>query len=228
MSKFVDIAAILSLAIEAEHSASASYEELAKKVDEIKPELFNKPQMNNISWGSDVSFYKDLEEKVLGTESASSFYKNLPPKITNDDGVYFYKSLVDRFTGDVKGMFLSMSKDELNHAEIFKKILSDVEIGDENKAFSNDILDFLEKHSNDMKIKVDIAAPSSVLNVLDEAVLAEQRAVKFYGGMIPYANKGAIEILERIINEEKGHEARLRTQIGNYKLLIDVSTGVAY
>ena len=221
MSEFVDISKILKHVIETENHAAAAYKEFAHKAEALKPEIFYKPHQNKISWNEEVGFYKELEEKIMGTDSSTYFYKTLPPKVEKDDSIYFYRSLGDKYTDDVKSMFLAMSKEEEDHAETFNKLLDNTVNGGNSACFKKEILGYLQEHSEDARVITDITVPVTILRALEEAVSAEQRAVEFYSGMIPYANQGALEILKKIINEERGHEARLKSQINTYKLLID-------
>jgi len=217
----IDISKILDFVVEVEKKAAATYRDFAHKVEALKPTMFYTPHQNKISWNEEVGFYKDLEEKILGPGSASGFYQSLPTKVEKDHSLNFYKSLGDRYTDDVKGIFLVMADEEEKHAETFRELLVNTNNGDENKSFKKDVLEYIKNHSDEVTVTTTMNGPSTILKALEEAVSLEQSAVKFYTGMIPFANPGASEILDTIIKEERKHEARLKSQIKNYKLLIE-------
>ena len=219
MSELVGIKEVLNIAIETEDQAAATYRKFANKVESLKQEIFYTPHKDTISWKKDIGFYKELEEKVVGTDSASYFYTTLPAKVEKSDSIYFYKSLGDKFTDDVKAIFLAMAKEEEEHSATFKKILDNVD-SNEGNSFKKEIMGYLKDYPGDNSFVSDITVPNTILKALTEAVEAEKQSVKFYSGMLPFANSGAIEILERIIKEELGHEAKLKSQINSYKLLI--------
>jgi len=221
MSNLVDIKSILKLVIETEDSAAATYKEFAEKADSLKQEIFYTPHQHKISWNENVGFYKELEESIVGSDASSYFYTALPAKVEKNDSIYFYKSFGDKFTDDVKSIFLAMAKEEEEHAETFKKLLAATDSGDESNSFKKEILDYLREHADEEKAISSITVPGTILKALEEAVAAEQRAVAFYSGMVPFAGENALKILQRIINEERGHEAKLKSQINSYKLLLE-------
>jgi len=222
MSESIDIKKILDIAIEMEDDTAARYKELAFKVEELKPQLFYTPHENKIVWNKEIGFYKELEEKIMGIDLPSYFYQSMSPTVTNDDSYAFYKNFGNKFTDDVKGMLLEMSKEEEDHAEIYKKFMYETDNADANEySFKKEIVDYLEKHTGKVMQRTEITTPRSIIMALEEGVNEEQKAIDFYSGMLPYANKNASEILERIIKEEQGHKAKLKSQIKNYKLLID-------
>jgi len=221
MSELVNIKEILSLVVDTEDRAAATYRKFADKAEHLKQEIFYAAHQNKIVWKEDVGFYKELEEKVKGPAAASYFYTTLPAKVGKSDSVSFYKGLGDEFTDDVKSVFLGMATEEEEHAETFKALMLSVDSGDEKNSFKPEILAYLKEHAGEAEIVSDITVPSTILKALDEAVAAEQRSVKFYSGMLPFANSGALEILERIIKEERGHEAKLKSHMNSYRLLIE-------
>ena len=215
----VDVKTILDIVIETEVNAAAGYRNLAGKVDSLKAEIFYKPHQNKVEWNKDVAFYKQLEEKVKISDVPSTFYASMPSKIEKTHVEVFYKGLGDKFTDDVKSIFLDMAKEEEEHAEIFKKIKAGVDSG-EDKSFKPEVLDYLKKNAEKGNPLSNVTAPSTILKALEEAAAAEASAVQFYGGMLPYANEGALDTLKRIIHEEKSHETKLKKKIASFKLLL--------
>ena len=174
MSESVNIKEILNIAIEMEDDAAARYKELAYKVEELKPQLFYIPHENKIVWNEEIGFYKELEEKIMGTDLPSYFYQSMPQKVTKDDSFSFYKNFGNKFTDDVKGILLNMSKDEENHAKTYKKFMIETDSDDENEySFKKEIIDYLKKHTNYVKQKTKITTPRSILMALEEGVKEE-------------------------------------------------------
>ena len=216
----VDVKTILDIVIETEVNAAAGYRNLAGKVDSLKAEIFYKPVQNKVEWNKDKAFYQQLEEKVKISDVPSTFYSAMPAKIEKTDVEVFYKGLGDKFTDDVKSVFLEMAKEEEQHAEIFKKMKADIDSG-KDKSFKAEIYDYLKENAKKADPLSEVTAPASILKALQEAAAAEASAVQFYGGMVAYANEGALETLRKIIHEERTHETKLNKKIESFKLLLE-------
>jgi len=221
MTGIIDIKKIIDIVIETEEQAAANYKELAYEAEALKPAIFYAPHKDKISWNEEVGFYKELEEQVLGTDEGSKFYLALPPKVLQSDSAVFYRGLGDRFTENVKEVLLGIAKEELEHAETIRTLFVDIDNNDADLTFSSEIATYLDKNMGEVRPYAKITVPSSMLMALEQAVLNEQNAIKFYSGMMSYAKPKAVDILKKIINEEKGHENRLKSQIKSYKLFLE-------
>ena len=222
MSGSVSIQDMLKLAISMEDEGVKFYKELSGKAESSKDNLFYKPHRDRVVWNEDKGFYKEMEERVLGMGASNFYSAGMSQKVTKDEYIGFYKRIGDIVTDGVKSILNAMADDEVKHGKIFRKWLAEAD--ESEGAFSPEAAGFFEKYSSNLSFDKTTTAPESMIEALDEAIATEQGAVDFYSGMLEYANPEAKAILEKIIDEEKGHKVKLESQVSKYKLFVQDKT----
>ena len=219
MSGSVSIQDMLKLAISMEDEGVQFYKDLAHKAESSKDNFFYKPHRDRVVWNEDKGFYREMEEQVLGMNASNFYSAGMSQKVTKDEYVGFYKRIGKIVTDGVKSVLNAMADDEVKHGKTFRKWLDEADTSE--GAFSPDAAGFFEKYSSKLSFSKGAAAPESMLEALDKAIETEQGAVDFYSGMLEYANPEAKAILEKIVDEEKGHKVKLESQVKQYKLFVE-------
>ncbi len=211
---------MINFAIKTENEGMAFYKLLAERADESLPGMFYKRREDKIVWSEERGFYKDLEEKLIGGDPAQSFfYNSMPQKVTKSDYISFYQHVEKKLADDVKSVLIAMSDDEKRHAESFRLMLAQMD-GAADEVFAPGAAEYFQKYSANLAFDdKNSNAPKTILEALAAAVEMERETVDFYVGMLGFANAETKPILEKIINEEKNHKAKLESQKDKYLLL---------
>ena len=222
MSGSVSIQDMLKLAIAMEDEGVKFYKDLSNQAESSKSNLFYKPYRDRVVWNEDKGFYKEMEDRLAGMGVSNFYSKGMGQKVTKDEYIGFYKSVGDVVTDGVKSVLNAMAEDEARHGKTFRNWLKEADTSE--GAFSPEAAGFFEEYSSNLSFDKGTTAPESMIEALDEAIATEQGAVDFYSGMLEYANPEAKAILEKIIDEEKGHKVKLESQVSKYKLFIQDKT----
>ncbi|MBN2222287.1 MAG: ferritin family protein [Vallitaleaceae bacterium] len=128
-----------------------------------------------------------------------------------EEGVKFYEKYADMADFELKKILLSMAEDEKQHAEVFRKMYNELNVGEEeeNYFFEESVLEFFSSYTKNEGFNRVMTPIDSVKDALKIAADTERITINYYKGLLNHSSEEVGKILVRLIDEETKHLVRL-------------------
>lgn len=132
-----------------------------------------------------------------------------------EEGVIFYNKYSELAKGDMKKLLLTLASDEKVHAEVFQRILDELDITTDDYLFQEEVDTYFHSYANHVAFNRRKEKLSSLKEVLQVAIETEKITTEFYRGLIPKTSDDKIlAILKRLVDEETKHQHVLEDYLG--------------
>lgn len=122
-----------------------------------------------------------------------------------EEGELFYRHHAASYAGEVRTIFLKLANDEVEHANFFHGLYSQLEQNEENEyLFDQDISAYFKDLARETAFNRDVKA-SSLIEAIEEGLKTEKSTVVFYENLAKYASGPTLDMLLRLRDEEKKH-----------------------
>lgn len=122
-----------------------------------------------------------------------------------EEGEQFYRHHAASYAGEVRSIFLKLANDEVEHANFFKGLSSQLEQNEDNSyLFDQDVTRYLKDLAKETAFSRDIRV-SSLIEAIEEGLKTEKSTVIFYDNLAKHASGETLDMLLRLREEEKKH-----------------------
>lgn len=128
-----------------------------------------------------------------------------------EEGVVFYETLAQKATGEIKQALLNLAEDEKNHAKTFQGFYDQLELAKQadEYLFEESITAFFRSYAKSKGFEKRQEVPDSLKEAIEMAMETEKITIDYYENLQRHANSSVAKVLQNLINEEKGHYAKL-------------------
>lgn len=142
-------------------------------------------------------------------------YEVLQLAITmEEEGQKFYEYYAEHAKGKTKDILLKLASDEVEHANFFKKLYSNLENTDDDYLFDETVVNTFRSYANSAAFNRDEVSLDSMIHVIKEGIKTEKYTINFYEKLLERSGESSKKVIQQIIAEEKRHVEDLEGLLG--------------
>jgi len=131
------------------------------------------------------------------------------------NGENFYRKMAEKLDDKpLQDLFISLADEEVKHKKIYQNMVSEIESYEPFESYSGEYYEYLRAYADNIvfdeeKLDDKIAAISDKLSAIDFAIDNEISSILYYQEIKNLVPKGKHAQIDKIIEEERKHFARL-------------------